>query len=403
MIGSGKSFFLNLTFLSLLAAGSCTLEDIKRSNFAQQDKPETNLFGCPKPPNPEQAESSDNSVIDPKTIPIKCVTANVDREVQITPVDVMDNINVPMIRFKPEWADHVQVLRCAMSYDLRDPQGNLYSPSAMAADSFLDQRKWFWTQAIAQANQCQMITESAIGLGLSDFAAPTGSYRYIINPCRTVGERTECSYLLEETTSFTYTSHFNEEILAAQNRATDAAGRINAKISYLRVLADRIMVQLRYCDELSAKQGALYNWRRGLLQVTVFFAAGGLGMMVGPTMAYMAAVMSVSMLEPIIATTFLGWPPLWENTCKDPTIPGPSSIRDNIQEMAQTRDQLIDAQKSLQAAIAAVAALDQKILTLDEAIARYREHDFDPDNPDDFTSFVSSGGGNPFAALLGGQ
>ncbi|NRA46004.1 MAG: hypothetical protein HRU09_13715 [Oligoflexales bacterium] len=222
--------------------------------------------------------------------------ALVERDVSLGEAEIIEDFKVPRLKITFDKADFVKVLRCAASYkmqtstgeDIRHLAGRPGQQSAM---------EWAWAFALEDRRKCKVVGLKIVSNDFADLTAPKGEYYYVVNPCvlseHSVLNEEGCSYNLTLTYPVMVSDSFREEVRQKNIELSQAESSLNANLANAKQLAKKIEIQLTACENMVAKDQALLNFKKGIVQLG-FLAVGAAigGVIAGPNGAVMAGQMA---------------------------------------------------------------------------------------------------------------
>ena len=262
---------------------------------------------------------------DPSTVAI-----GLTEEVTIADSVIIAGYKVPTLKFDLKDADFVQVIRCAASYDFRTPDGRTLR-DVQGQRNFRDLRG-AWFLAIADSLNCKIIGERVITNPMPDLTSPTGSFYYVANPCidkeSSKSYKTDCSYDLKKSASFSYTNTQQDNVLKKIIEINGIQAELNGYLITERLLIARLANAINACENLLAQDQSLNSFKRGLMQMGFLIAGFVVGGVIG-SFTPMGAWNMAIMLGMISGTAFFElansrggtrWPAEIQNECVDPDV-----------------------------------------------------------------------------------
>jgi hypothetical protein len=327
-----------------------------------------------------------------------------------------DTMSFPSFKIKLVKADFVQVMRCAASYQIKTLTGSPLKNSPITISR--DDQKWAWTQAANQKQNCRMVGSYIVENQVEDIAVTTGSYYYALNPCiaaeHSDSGNPECSYNVSFTEVVTAPHEYSSVIRDRSQALTQAQGELNAATENAVMLAQKIALHLRACEDLLSHDRNMLDFREGVIKISAMVIGGGLAYAGtgNPNMAVMGAMMIGQMGGMLVATKVFKFPqgrpeegiPAIPNECvqpcalpenaKEPSCAGTvtsntryegefhvQALVKELSEYLGESGEIAKKQIALVALLKEMGELNQKIETIDEALKEASKAGLDINDP----------------------
>lgn len=371
--------------------------------------------------NPEQRNKPAEA---PILEPVAYIDGSIQKKVPLADSGVLEGIKVPVFSFDKKESDFFKVLRCNASYKFVTLTGeDINNPTITLKD-----KEWAWSQAINDSFSCNIVGTHISATKFPDLASPGGSYYYVANPCfgkeKALSTKERCSYNLSRSDVYTFKDTLRKEIRDKSRELADAEGALNSKLEKAIFYANVLEIRLRACENMVAFDSALNQFKGGLVMMGLLVVGGSLGFALGggPNLAVMIGQMSM-MIGGMLVNMKLGLLPV-QNSCLQGVPPishfkGQEKFHAFAKKYALKFEELFSVQKTLEGlqktlsvdipqakarvekVMQQMAALDNRTVTVDEAIVKANKMGFDPFNPNTYSNVgMGPTGGLPFPGGL---
>lgn len=363
----------------------------------------------------------------PVYLAIEDADATVKKTVEMGPSGVIEGMNVPQITITRTNADHVQMVRCAASYqdkmvtlsgeDIRHVIGRPNESSEL---------EWVWAQAKEDRHYCKIVgTNIAMDI-YSDLTAPKGEFFYIINPCvgkeHSLSRKEGCSNKISLTQTIKVVNSLSKEIQAKSIELAAAESSLNAHMQNAISLARKIEIHLRACEDQIAHDQQMLDFKKGLVQLGMLTVGAAIGYSIGgPNGAVMVGQLSMMLGSQLLFMKALKWPPYIANECIDSNVvattaeqrkkaakndatntaqnAGKYEEEFQVQALTAQLQTMLDPEKGpialetqrVQKILEEMKELDIKVLTVDQAKAKASNQGIDITKPETFADPNASG------------
>jgi hypothetical protein len=245
-------------------------------------------------------------------------------EPQLVESALIKGMQVPSMAIDLQKADFAQVLRCGKSYVVKSLSGELLFDKNKPSSS--DDLQWAWRQAVNHRNSCQMVGSYIVTKQFEDIAAAKGEYYYLLNPCvaaeHSATGKDTCSFNVVKSQTVLMGAGFSAALQEKAQALSQAEAELSAASEQAMLVAKKLEMHLRACEELVAHDTNMLNMRNGLITASSMTVGGIFGSMFimggGPNGAIMGAQMIGNMIAPRIAERVFNLPPYILNQCVDP-------------------------------------------------------------------------------------
>ena len=187
------------------------------------------------------------------------------------------DLEVPAVDVTLTNADYVKVLRCKQGKKFLTDTGNDAKNIASDPKGKEDELRWVWSSATRHGSGCEFVGTQLAGSTILDYAANSGAYFYIVNPCifdknlvnsgSENGPSTNCSHRLQFSEDIVYTSKFNEAVIKKLGELAAAESALTGSFMRLQSLAKNSQQHLDQCDEAYREDLARQSFFKGLISI----------------------------------------------------------------------------------------------------------------------------------------
>ncbi len=395
--------------LLLLLSGSCTQ---KQQASAPAPAPQASAALAPPPPGASgtSGASGKQGTGNPLYLAVEDAQVLLTADASEQDSTLVSGKKFPRVVLQLKKADFVQQMRCAASYQVKTLDGKIVK-DALATLS-RDDKKWAWTQAANQNQNCRLVGSYIVNPQAEDIAVSKGSYYYLLNPCiaaeHSASGNEECSYNLVFSSVVSVSEEYATDLRAKAQAVSQAEGELNAATENAIILAKKIAAHLSACEELLASDRNMLEFRRGIINISAITVGAGLGFAAGgPNLAVMGAMLIGQLGGMVVATKVFKFPVGIPNECVEPcALPamakepscanaeGKKTANDryegefHVQELIKQLGELLgdsgliaQKQQALQKVLGELCVADKDVETLNQALQKANKAGLDSNNP----------------------
>lgn len=237
-----KVFFLgNLRFMYFV----CILFTLISCVNREKSKEERN--------SPKPAEQSFH-LVDPDQLEVGLSLG------ELSESEYRDGYTLPKFTIDLGSADHVQILRCDVSF-----RNYVASQIEQGKEKGLGDRKLIWLDAMGDQKHCKIVTLYYSDATFYDLTARNGTFFYLVNPCisedKSSTKTNACSYKLRLSNTLNYSGGFSAQLLSLTAKLADAESAYEAILNKVSYYGQQVINRQKACEYEVAHEKSLKSVR----------------------------------------------------------------------------------------------------------------------------------------------